>query len=115
MDKLKPCPFCGDNVTHVKFNDGFSTFDNIVCNPCGLIKVMVERSNQEVIESWNKRTTYEPQALPVIIPENPKDWFLGYKCPKCNESFCFTRKYDLKTPPNYCQNCGQKLDWSDAE
>lgn len=44
------------------------------------------------------------------IPQKPKDHpFSDGQCPSCNAVF----DYDWKPKPEYCQNCGQKLDWSD--
>lgn len=40
------------------------------------------------------------------------------KCPCCKNDLGITTDdisvYD-ETPPNYCPNCGQALDWSDTE
>lgn len=35
------------------------------------------------------------------------DRYVMYICPWCNDF--------VKVSHNYCQNCGQKLDWSDGE
>lgn len=32
-------------------------------------------------------------------------------CPNCETNLCCEMPYDKK--PNYCKDCGQKLDWSD--
>ena len=38
----------------------------------------------------------------------------GFGCPRCNEDLGLEKEdiyvYDM-TPPKYCSNCGQKLDW----
>lgn len=34
-------------------------------------------------------------------------------CPSCRVNLCCETSLDIK--PKYCKNCGQKLDWSDAE
>ena len=43
------------------------------------------------------------------IPKKPKtdDRYVMYICPCCNDF--------VKVSHNYCQNCGQKLDWSDRK
>lgn len=43
------------------------------------------------------------------IPKRPKtdDRYVMHICPWCNDF--------VKVSHNYCQNCGQKLDWSDGE
>ena len=49
------------------------------------------------------------EALEKQIPKKPKtdDRYLMHICPWCNDF--------VKVSHNYCQNCGQKLDWSDEE
>ena len=34
-------------------------------------------------------------------------------CPDCRTNLCCEMPYEKK--PNFCDNCGQKLDWSDEE
>ena len=34
-------------------------------------------------------------------------------CPNCGTNLCCEMPYDKK--PKYCDDCGQKLDWSDEE
>lgn len=43
------------------------------------------------------------------ISKKPKtdDRYVMYICPCCNDF--------VKVSHNYCQNCGQKLDWSDSK
>ena len=45
------------------------------------------------------------QALEKQIPKKPKtdDRYVMYICPWCNDF--------VKVSHNYCQNCGQKLNW----
>ena len=45
-----------------------------------------------------------------------KDGKLSYKCPccgECAETDCGDAFYDYRL--DYCNGCGQKLDWSDEE
>lgn len=48
-------------------------------------------------------------AVEKQIPKKPKtdDRYVMYICPWCNDF--------VKVSHNYCQNCGQKLDWGDEE
>lgn len=48
-------------------------------------------------------------ALEKQIPKKPKtnDSYIIYICPCCNNL--------IKLCKNYCEYCGQKLDWSDEE
>ena len=49
------------------------------------------------------------KALEKQIAKKPKtdDRYVMYICPCCNDF--------IKVSHNCCQNCGQKLDWSDEE
>ena len=49
------------------------------------------------------------KALEKQIPKKPKtnDSYIMYICPCCNNF--------IKLCKNYCEYCGQKLDWSDEE
>lgn len=49
------------------------------------------------------------QALEKQIAKKPKtdDRYVMHICPWCNDF--------VKVSHNYCQNCGQKLDWSNGE
>ena len=59
-------------------------------------------------------------ALEKQIPKTPEhdgedeqDYFL---CPRCKEPLCTigdTVYFDMK--PKYCEDCGQRIDWSDKE
>ena len=53
-------------------------------------------------------------AMKVIRPNDPKNWWMGHRCPSCKESITVNRKSDLTngTCDKHCRNCGQKLDWS---
>ena len=51
------------------------------------------------------------QALEKQIPKKPKERDrIG-----CNTPVCPVCKMDLYSYEPYCDNCGQKLDWSDGE
>jgi len=38
-------------------------------------------------------------------------------CKRCNQATTFSRRQSVfgKYKPNYCSNCGQKLDWSELK
>lgn len=57
MSELKPCPFCGGEVTI--WNTGFGIVKVIECKKCDLrfvYKWSVAGSNHELAEIWNKRS-----------------------------------------------------------
>ena len=57
------------------------------------------------------------KALEKQIPKKAvKDGKWSYKCPccgECAETDCGDSFYDYRL--DYCNGCGQKLDWSDEE
>ena len=57
------------------------------------------------------------KALEKQIPKKVvKDGKWSYKCPccgECAETDCGDAFYDYRL--DYCNGCGQKLDWSDEE
>ena len=62
----------------------------------------------DIEEKMNDSCDMAMQALEKQIPKKPKtdDRYVMYICPCCNDF--------VKVSHNYCQNCGQKLDWSDT-
>lgn len=52
------------------------------------------------------------KALKKQIPKTVIDVEDGVLCPECKSYVCTYGKVGRK---NYCDNCGQKLDWSDEE
>ena len=61
------------------------------------------------VEDLNNAYDVAINALEKQIPKKPKtdDRYVMYICPWCNDF--------VKVSHNYCQNCGQKLEWSDEE
>ena len=61
------------------------------------------------VEDLNNAYDVAINALEKQIPKKPKtdDRYVMYICPWCNDF--------VKVSHNYCQNCGQKLDWSNGE
>ena len=55
-------------------------------------------------------------ALEKQIPKRPifEDLGQGVRCPTCDDSFscCFISKDEGCIIFDYCQKCGQRLDWS---
>ena len=61
------------------------------------------------VEDLNNAYDVAIQALEKQIPKKPKtdDRYVMHICPWCNDF--------VKVSHNYCQNCGQKLDWGNEE
>ena len=58
MNKLKPCPFCGNNVEMIGVNNGNPFV--IWCENCGLeFGIDKDFYTYQVIEAWNRRIEYE--------------------------------------------------------
>jgi hypothetical protein len=61
--------------------------------------------------------TIEPVAVPVVIEpvygyEDKKPSYYELCCPNCQAVF---EDYEPDNKPNYCEGCGQRLDWSEVE
>lgn len=63
------------------------------------------------------------KALKKQIPKKPRktDSYRGmlirvyaYECPTCGNA-CLEKYMNERQNTTFCWNCGQKLDWSDAE
>ena len=72
-----------------------------------------DKAAKRVVEARNVAI----KALEKQIPKKVvKDGKWSYKCPccgECAETDCGDAFYDYRL--DYCNGCGQKLDWSDEE
>lgn len=62
---------------------------------------------EELKELREKNTPKKPIKL---------NGYHQYKCPRCNDEygcFCGSDMFGDGVESEYCQECGQKLDWSD--
>ena len=113
--ELVPCPCCGEaGATDV--SDSYRPYEYTGCAYCGIyvdsrcVADDEERSTQEI---WNTRV-YPPEVQAAIERAAPKkpagqrriigELLLGY-CPTCGAP----ANEDLQC----CQECGQRLDWSE--
>lgn len=80
-------------------------------------------NNMEFAEKYQGKDEYTEvtlvikQALEKQIPKKPKTFTLPYSnriisnlCPVCNND-----EIDHEYKKTHCDNCGQKIDWSDTE
>lgn len=58
MDKLKPCPFCGEKASIKIYSNGFHTWFRVRCDSCGVAQDGIRNNEKQAIEAWNHR--YEP-------------------------------------------------------
>lgn len=68
-----------------------------------------ENNDCKFTEDDYKANEMAIQTLEKQIPQKPKtdDRYVMYICPCCNNF--------IKLCKNYCENCGQKLDWEDDD
>lgn len=60
-DKLKPCPFCGNEPTQIEardWSDEFVHHYEIGCFECGF--QIGDEYRSEVVKNWNRRTRTRP-------------------------------------------------------
>ena len=74
MEKLKPCPFCGEkNELYIKSFSGWVA-DAIVCYGCHAIFSQQEITREEdLIEAWNRRAAEVPDKPWNPIKSRPMD------------------------------------------
>ena len=110
-DGLKPCPFCGGEVTVNQ--TPMTGMWGAVCDCASHIFYGAEHSKEKTIEAWNtraERTCHDTGG----IDENEQDVF---NCDKCG---CVLRLYDrdgmntlctssIYDYPRYCPACGAKV------
>lgn len=69
---------------------------------------MIDSSNtydMKIKEAFEKQILQVPYAIDFSDGE--------YQCPRCDELIChINNHYEM---PNFCPNCGQRLDWSEVE
>ena len=74
-----------------------------------LIEKDLKLHSKDLSSKYKKGLRMAINALEKQIAKKPKtdDRYVMYICPWCNDF--------VKVSHNYCQNCGQKLDWGDGE
>lgn len=102
-DELKPCPFCGGEVSIIEVTerpDSFVEEAFIQCEECGFSVHHKWLSVETLIKYWNKRAerTCSAERIPYI-----PGGYEGYWCSVCH---CVDLESD---EPNYCPNCGAKV------
>lgn len=76
-----------------------------------------EVARQEAIKALKKQIPKKP----IINKENINCViYTTYMCPCCKDPtikniIVFGGGYHIRKTPNYCWNCGQKLDWSELK
>lgn len=110
--ELLPCPFCGGKAGYCV--SGLKGY--VYCTGCGVTTdgSYTHREPdwaEEETRFWNQRV-YPPEVQNAIEkqkPKKPKKDIVHYRCLNCD---AMLNTYDTC---EYCNYCGQKLDWSDYE
>lgn len=81
----------------------------------------INGEEQVLKNNYCKSANIAIKALEKQIPKKPfytfsEDEEILASCEICDSNIDWTYQgYWRKGQPNYCKNCGQKLDWSDTE
>lgn len=125
-NELKSCPFCGGNAEIVSFNVFCDKAYYCKCTNCEAEIKAPSFSEQEAIESWNKRIAnsipYDerPQGEWIEVKPHQSDLEDGIdyreECSICHEPnrhYGFDEYHDIRFATyyktNYCPNCGAKM------
>ena len=77
-------------------------------------KAFFQKQDNSYLESDIEVYCAAIEALEKQLPKKPDimDYILGdinFKCPTCKSEYICEKENE----PLYCQNCGQRLDWSE--
>ena len=92
-EKLLPCPFCGN---HPAISDETTAWDS-------------NDAEQDAIWKWNNRVCPKEvqEAIEKQKPKKPQKDIVHYRCPN------YDAMLNTYETCNFCNYCGQKLDWSE--
>ncbi len=115
MDKLRPCPFCGaEPIVTGQYNMAAEWYW-CSCPKCHISQTgNGYRSRFEAIDAWNRRTDDGPVVQAEWQGEGDgyadgEIVFDVWHCSKCD--YCIDDGTDDPARlPNYCPNCGAKMD-----
>ena len=107
--ELLPCPFCRGEAK-IKRVTGSINYRYVKCSSCGA-RTKEWFGVDVAVKTWNTRV-YPKEVQGAIEkqkPKEPKKDIVHYRCPNCD---AMLNTYDTC---EYCNYCGQKLNWSDYE
>ena len=107
--ELKPCPFCGGPSD---FGDdghiGYAYCTHCLARTDDYYSWRNKNWKEDAARDWNDRV-YPPEVQEAVEkqkPKEPKKDIVHYRCPNCD---AMLNTYDTC---EYCNYCGQKLNWS---
>lgn len=128
MSELKPCPFCGGEYTQVRYigwksPSAFDSGYRAECCDCGVITAAYP-TKAEAAAAWNTRHNLEEDALPMTDENMAAHGWKQIKTCKVVGSyyselmdvyvFSFSCRDSIwwndEEPPNYCPDCGRKVE-----
>ena len=93
-------------------SEAIEVFRGLLDVPCEMLVEYASVATEEQKKALVRIRYAEEMAINALekrIAKKPKtdDRYVMYICPCCNDF--------IKVSHNCCQNCGQKLDWSDEK
>lgn len=107
MTELKPCPFCGSpaELTHTKTWDYYVRCTN---KSCAARTRQYHENDAGAVNAWNKRT--ERTCTMLRLTDYTCQYMHRYACSECGEFNEQPTVMGESEPPNYCPNCGRKVE-----
>ena len=91
----------------------------VLINCTTFVKDCFKYMKDEHVEQFKEAYRNAIEALEKQIPKRPifEDLGKGVRCPTCDDSFscCFISKDEGGIIFDYCQKCGQRLDWGNGK
>ena len=106
MSELKPCPFCGGDYLAIGCYPNIDEPEcfTVECAICGA-RGSEEHTEAEAIDAWNTR------AVETCELEESFNRGGCYKCSECLAVFDgYEDDASYAIAPNYCPNCGRKVE-----
>ncbi len=101
MSELKPCPFCGGEVSMFS---GWLLPPYIECSKCGII--MNGKTRSELRDKWNTRHERTCKYEQPDPRDHPGIW--NTECG--NHVYWNVDNEGCGLPPDYCPKCGAKVE-----
>ena len=116
MVELKPCPACGSKIASptLEYDVEFPQLGYVRCREitCGLKTGLFADGGRHAVEIWNSLP--RPDEVRGVGKWDRVETEFGLRCPKCgkllDEYVNGGEWVALSEIPNYCPNCGAKME-----